>query len=213
MVSSYLKLKKFLQELKDKPTLLLHSCCAPCSTHVITLLKDYFNITVFYSNDNIYPKEEFKKRVEEEKKFCELFSIPVIEDEYLPQDFNQAIAGYEHLGERSTRCYQCYKLRLKKTAMYAKEHQFEYFTTTLSISPYKISRWINEIGKRLEEEYGVPFLYSDFKKEEGYKHSIELSKQYDLYRQDYCGCLYSQEERRDHLNGKSEKNESSTFNH
>ncbi len=206
MVSNYLELKKFLSELKDKPTLLLHSCCAPCSTHVIYFLKDYFKIAVFYSNDNIYPKEEFAKRVEEEKKFCKLFSIPVIEDNYLPQDFNQAIAGCEHLGERSKRCYQCYELRLKKTAIYAQQHQFEYFTTTLSISPYKISRWINEIGNRLEEEYGVSFLYSDFKKEEGYKHSIELSKQYDLYRQDYCGCIYSQEERRDHLDGKSEAN-------
>lgn len=207
MVNSYNELKAFLSSLSYRPTLLLHSCCAPCSSHVISLLKDYFKITIFYSNDNISPVEEYQKRLEEEIRLCKELdsSIKVVFDSYQADDFNQAVQGYESLGERSQRCYQCYQLRLEKTAKKAKEEGFDFFTTTLSISPYKVTKWINEIGKELEEKYQIPYLYSDFKKEEGYKHSIELSKQYGLYRQDYCGCRYSLEERMS-KDGKSKTN-------
>lgn len=195
MVNSYKELKSFLESLTERPKLLLHSCCAPCSTHVIMLLKKYFDITVFYSNDNIFPKEEFIKRLNEEIKFCQSQEINVIFDEYNEEDYLFAIKGYETLGEKSLRCYECYKLRLLKTVMKAKQLGFDYFTTTLSISPHKNSKWINEIGMELEDTYRVKFLYSDFKKEEGYKNSVKLAKDYDLYRQDYCGCRYSLNER------------------
>lgn len=161
------------------------------------LLKNFFEITVFYSNDNIDPETEFQRRLEEEIQFCKEVdsSIQVIFDSYQPQDYTNAVKGLESLGEKSMRCYACYKLRLEKTAIKAKELEFDFFTTTLSISPYKVTAWINEIGKELEKKYGVSYLFSDFKKDEGYKHSIELSRQYNLYRQDYCGCKYSQQER------------------
>ncbi len=204
MVKSYKELKSFLENLKGRPTLLLHSCCAPCSSHVILLLKDYFDLTIYYSNDNIYPLEEYEKRLQEEICFCNKIdeSIKVLYDPYQEEDYNQAILGLEHKKERSERCYKCYELRLEKTAKKASLLGFDYFSTTLSISPYKVSSWINEIGERLEKKYSISYLYSDFKKEEGYKHSIELSKQYGLYRQDYCGCKYSKEER----NGKEQEN-------
>lgn len=198
MLDSYKELKEFLLQLEKRPKVLLHSCCAPCSSHVISLLKNYVDLTIFYSNDNIYPLEEYQKRLEEEIRFCKKIdsNIEVIYDSYQASDYAYAVKGYEALGEKTERCYKCYELRLEKTARKAKELGFDYFTTTLSISPHKIAKWINEIGDNLEKKYGVPFLYSDFKKEEGYKHSIELSKEYGLYRQDYCGCLYSKEERR-----------------
>lgn len=196
MVENYKEFKQFLSGLTYRPKLLLHSCCAPCSSHVILLLKDFFDITIFYSNDNIYPYEEFQKRLEEEIRLCKEIdpNLQVLYDSYQEKDYNTAILGKEALGERSKRCYACYKLRLEKTAIKAKQLGFEYFTTTLSISPYKVTSWINEIGKALEEIYQVKYLYSDFKKEEGYKHSIALSKTYHLYRQDYCGCKYSKQE-------------------
>lgn len=199
MLDSYKEFKSFLEndikKLNKKPTLLLHTCCAPCSSATILLLKDYFDITIFYSNDNIYPYDEFKHRLDEQIRFAKNYNINVLYDEYCNADYNNAILGNENLGERSKRCYLCYNLRLKKTVIKAKEMNFDYFTTSLSISPYKVSSWINEIGYALENEYVVKFLYSDFKKEEGYKKSIKLSKEYDLYRQDYCGCIYSKKER------------------
>ena len=197
MIENYKDFKKFITTLEYTPKLLLHSCCAPCSSHVLILLKAYFDITVFYSNDNIYPEEEYLKRLDEEMMFCNQLDpeIKVIYDTYKKEDYDQIVKGYETLGERSQRCYACYKLRLEKTASKAKALGFDFFTTTLSISPYKNSQWINEIGQALEKKYGVSFLYSDFKKEEGYKHSIALSKTYHLYRQEYCGCQYSLEER------------------
>lgn len=196
MIENYKDFKQFLSGLTYRPKLLLHSCCAPCSSHVILLLKDFFDITIFYSNDNIYPYEEFQKRLEEEIRLCKEIdpNLQVLYDSYQEKDYNTAILGKEALGERSKRCYACYKLRLEKTAIKAKQLGFEYFSTTLSISPYKVTSWINEIGKALEEIYQVKYLYSDFKKEEGYKHSIALSKTYHLYRQDYCGCKYSKQE-------------------
>lgn len=206
MFENYQEMMHFVKQLNNKPTLLLHSCCAPCSTHVLFLLKDYFDITVFYSNDNIYPLEEFKKRVDEEKRFCKQLQIPVIEDDYDSLAFDTAIKGFEYDKERSERCYKCYQLRLTKTAQKAASLKFDYFTTTLSISPYKISRWINEIGLQLEKEFNVSFLYSDFKKENGYQKSILYSKQYNLYRQDYCGCKYSKEERAEYVSEQNKEN-------
>ena len=203
MLDNYKKFKQFLLSLEYRPKLLLHSCCAPCSSHTILLLKQYFDITIFFSNDNIEPYDEYQKRLNEEIRFCKEVdeSIQVIYDSYENEDYLKAIQGLEALGERSKRCYQCYKLRLEKTAQKAQSLGFDFFTTTLSISPHKVSSWINEIGEDLEKKYQVKYLYSDFKKEEGYKHSIELSRQYNLYRQDYCGCIYSKQERLEH-NGK-----------
>lgn len=203
-IENYNEFKKFLDNLSYRPKLLLHACCGPCSSHCLFLLEKYFDITIFYSNDNIYPEEEFTTRLNEVLKFTkELpFKVEVESDGYNPNDFDLAIKGLEDLGEKSERCYKCYQERLRKTAIKAKELGFDYFTTTLSISPYKVSRWINEIGFELEKEYGISYLYSDFKKENGYKHSIELSKEYGLYRQDYCGCRYSiiEMEERKHAN-------------
>lgn len=199
MLNSYKEFKDYLDKeiksLSTKPKLLLHTCCAPCSSYTIKLLKEYFDITIFYSNDNIYPYEEYRHRLDEQIRFATLFDIEVLFDEYSNEDYENAIKGKETLGERSYRCYECYKLRLEKTALKAKELSFDFFTTSLSISPYKVSRWINEIGYNLEEKYHVSFLYSDYKKEEGYKESIRLSAQYNLYRQDFCGCVYSKKER------------------
>lgn len=200
MINSYKELLVYLNSLDSKKTLLLHSCCAPCSSHTLLFLKKYFNIAIYYSNDNIYPYEEYKIRLNEQIKFCQEIddSIAVIYDDYNSNDFYNAVKNLENLGERSIRCYKCYELRLEKTAKKAKELGFDYFTTTLSISPYKLAKWINEIGYLLEKKYDVKFLYSDFKKDEGYKNSIKLSLEYELYRQDYCGCIYSLNERRSH---------------
>ena len=197
MLSNYNEFKKFITELDYKPKLLLHACCAPCSSHTLMVLKDYFKITIFYSNDNIYPKLEYDKRLDEIINFSKKISndIDVLFDEYNEIDFDNAINGLEDLGEKSKRCYECYKLRLEKTAKKAKELNYDFFTTTLSISPYKVTKWINEIGYDLENKYNVKYLFSDFKKEEGYQDSIKLSKEYGLYRQDYCGCKYSLKER------------------
>lgn len=194
MLDNYKDFLKFIKNLEYKPKLLLHSCCAPCSSHTILLLKQYFDLTIYYSNDNIYPKDEFDTRLKEQINFALLHNINVIHD-YNENDFNKAISGYEYMGEKSIRCYKCYELRLEKTALKAKELEFEYFTTTLSISPYKLAKWINKIGYELEGKYGVKYLFSDFKKENGYQHSIELSNEFGLYRQDYCGCKYSMLER------------------
>jgi len=180
-----------------KPKLLLHACCGPCSSYVIEYLSKYFDITIYYYNPNTYPESEYIRRLDELNKFITNFnsSVNVIEEEYIPKEFYASIKGLEHLGEKSRRCYNCYQLRLKKSAIYAKENNYDYFTTTLSISPYKNAEWINEIGKKLEGEIGIKYLYSDFKKKNGYKRSLELSKEYKLYRQEYCGCVYSKEKR------------------
>lgn len=199
MIDNYNDFKKFLNQIdqNNKPTLLLHTCCAPCSTHTIKVLLPYFKITVFYSNDNIAPFSEYNKRLNEEINFCKKFDIPVIYDEYNNKDYLDKIKGHEFDGEKSIRCYLCYQERLEKTAIKAKELNFNYFTTSLSISPYKVTRWINEIGYDLENKYNVKYLYSNFKKEEGYKDSIKLSEEYGMYRQDYCGCQFSMLERKE----------------
>ena len=194
-----IELEKILKTLdtNNKPKLLLHACCGPCSSYVIEYLSKYFNITIYYYNPNIYPKEEYERRLNELKKFVSVFNnkVKVVEELYNQKDYDTTVIGLEQLGEKSVRCYRCYQFRMEKAAVYAKENNYDYFTTTLSISPHKNSKWINEIGSILEEKYNIKYLYSDFKKKEGYKRSLELSKEYNLYRQDYCGCKYSKKER------------------
>ncbi len=192
-------LDKILEGLKEKKRLLLHACCAPCSSYVLEYLSNYFDITIYYYNPNIAPDLEYNRRMNELKRFLNEFKtknkVEFIEEEYNPNDFYTAISGLEHMGEKSPRCYKCYELRMDKAARYAKENGFDYFTTTLSISPYKNSTWINVIGEKLQDKYDIKYLYADFKKRNGYKRSLELSKEYNLYRQDYCGCIYSKEAR------------------
>lgn len=186
------KLENIINNLNYKPTLLLHSCCAPCSSYVIEYLQKYFNITILYYNPNIYPKEEYEKRKNEQIRLINNFdNINFLDCDYDNDIYNKKIIGLENEPERGKRCNICFKLRLEKTALIAKKMNFEYFGTTLTVSPYKNAGLINEIGITLEKEYNIKWLYSDFKKQNGYKRSIELSKKYNLYRQDYCGCIYS----------------------
>jgi hypothetical protein len=195
------KLEQLVENLDYVPKLLLHSCCAPCSSRCIEFLSDYFDITVLYYNPNISPEEEYKKRKEEQIRFLKEFpsknKLDILDVEYNYNDFLNIAKGLENVKEGGARCFKCYKLRLEKTAILAKQNNFDYFATTLTVSPYKNSKVLNEIGALLEEKYNIPYLYSDFKKKEGYKRSIELAKKYNLYRQDYCGCIYSMIERRD----------------
>lgn len=181
------------------PSLLLHSCCGPCSSYCIEYLSQYFNVTVFYYNPNIYPDDEYYHRVKEQKRFIEAFPtkhpVAFIEGDYDKEHFYEIAKGLEHEPEKGARCHKCYDLRLRRTALVAKEKGFDFFTTTLTISPMKDSQVLNEIGIRISEEVGVKWLPSDFKKKEGYKRSTELSKEYDMYRQDYCGCVFSFRER------------------
>lgn len=184
----------------DKPPrLLLHSCCAPCSSYVLEYLSQYFSITVFYYNPNIYPEEEFVKRIDEQKRLIAEMPLknPVgfMEEGYHSERFYAAVKGLEHIREGGERCFACYRLRLEETARIAAEKGFDYFTTTLSISPYKNAPKLNEIGEELGGIYGVRYLVSDFKKKNGYKRSTELSAQYGMYRQNYCGCVFSMRER------------------
>ena len=187
------------QENNNIPTILLHSCCAPCSSHVIDTLTPYFHITILYYNPNIEPYEEYLKRKEEEIRFIKEFPninrLDIIDCDYDNDKFKEMAAGLEEEREGGARCFKCYHLRLKKTAEIAKEKSFDYFGTTLTVSPFKNAVKLNEIGEHLSNEYNIKYLYSDFKKKNGYKHSIELSKQYNLYRQDYCGCIYSKRDR------------------
>lgn len=195
MIDNYKEFKEFLLSLTTKPKLLLHACCGPCSTHTLSLLNNYFDITVYYDNSNIDTLEEFNKRLEELKKVIETFeNIKLEVGSYLPEEYYESVRGLEHLGEFSKRCYNCMELRMKNTYNYAANNNFDYYTTTLSISPYKSSTWINEIGYRLARDGSVGFLYSNFKKEEGYKNSIKMSIDLNLYRQHYCGCVFSKAE-------------------
>lgn len=177
------------------PSLLLHSCCAPCSSYTIKYLSDYFNITVLYYNPNISPREEYEKRKAEQLRLIR--SMPVkyevnfLDCEYDCSEFFNIAKGYENCREGGERCFRCYRLRLEKTAEIAKQKGFDYFCTTLSISPLKNAQKINEIGFDIQNKTGIKWLPSDFKKKEGYKQSIELSREYDLYRQNFCGCIFS----------------------
>ena len=192
------ELEKLLAQLEAEqrvPSLLIHSCCAPCSSYVLEYLSEYFKITVFYYNPNIYPESEYTKRIAEQQKLIRdmEFRYPVsfLAGKYDKEKFYEMAAGMENLKEGGARCMKCYELRLSEAAGQAAAGGFDYFTTTLSISPMKNAQKLNEIGLRVGEEYGVKYLVSDFKKKNGYKRSIELSKEYGLYRQDYCGCEFS----------------------
>lgn len=196
------ELEKIIEENQREdflPSLFLHSCCAPCSSYTIEYLSKYFKITVFYYNPNISPIEEYEKRKSEQIRFIKSIKTenPVCfcDCDYDNEEFEKIAKGYEHCHEGGERCLRCYELRLLKTAQKAKEQGFDYFCTTLSISPLKNSQRINEIGFKLEKEVGVKWLASDFKKKEGYKRSIELSKEYNLYRQSFCGCIYSKNDK------------------
>lgn len=202
-----LKLDSILNQIQEdrqrgsgQPTLLLHACCAPCSSYVLEYLASHFQITILYYNPNISEEAEYRKRVEELKRLLAKMpcanTVTLLEGTYHPEEYFEAVKGLEQLGERSKRCYACYELRLAYTAKTAKEKGYDYYTTTLSISPHKNAEWINEIGERLGLEYEVQYLYADFKKRNGYKRSIELSEQYHLYRQDFCGCSFSKLERK-----------------
>lgn len=195
------ELEKKAEQLKAEgivPRLLLHSCCAPCSSSCIEFLSKYFYVTVFYYNPNISESVEYKKRVDEQIRFIKEFNAPYkvefIEGDYEPALFYKTVRGLEKEAEGGARCFKCYELRLRKTAELAKELKFDYFTTTLTVSPLKNSVKLNETGLKVAKETGTEYLLSDFKKKEGYKRSIELSKEYDLYRQNYCGCVYSKRE-------------------
>ena len=194
-------LDRTIEEIvKDEkvPKLLLHSCCAPCSSYCLEYLSNYFEITVYYYNPNITMADEYEKRAEELKRLVEQmpFKNPVhyCVGPYEPEKFFQIAKGYEHVKEGGERCFRCYEQRLEETARVAKEKGFDYFTTTLSISPLKNAQKLNEIGKAMSDAYGVSYLFSDFKKKNGYKRSVELSEVYHLYRQNYCGCIYSKVE-------------------
>lgn len=192
------------QQLKEiektgiKPKLLLHSCCAPCSSAILEFLQNYFDITVYFYNPNITFEEEYYKRLNEQREYHEKrgYSIKVIEGNYNPkEDFFKQVKGLEDRKEGGERCFKCYTLRMETTAQKAKELGFDYFSTVLSISPLKNAQWINEIGEKLSEKYGIKFLNGDFKKKNRYLRSTEISREYKLYRQDYCGCVFSKMER------------------
>lgn len=177
-----------------KPTLLLHACCAPCSSAVVEYLSGFFDITMYFYNPNIYPQSEFSFRLEELKRLLPqmgLGGINVVEAEYDNEKFESMSKGMEALAEGGARCAGCYRLRLEKSISYASEHGYDYVTTTLSVSPHKNAQLLNEIGLELGEKYGIKYLLSDFKKREGYKRSCALSQEYNLYKQNYCGCIYS----------------------
>ncbi len=215
VVRNYQKeLDKILTGLEngEPPKLFLHSCCAPCSSYVLEYLRQYFKITVFYYNPNISMEQEYRKRVEEQKRLISAYNenldkeisdgrettgylIDIVEGDYEPEYFYQIAKGLEQCPEGGERCFACYELRLKKTAEAAAKSGFDYFATTLTVSPLKNAVKLNEIGEQLANEYNICWLPSDFKKRNGYKRSIELSQEYGLYRQDYCGCIYSKMER------------------
>ncbi len=189
------KLEEIIESIDGRKSLLLHACCAPCSSYVLEYLTKYFDITILYYNPNITPYEEYQKRISELKRLLNEMplssKLSVIDGKYDPNEFYGISSGLEDLPEGGERCFKCYRLRMEEAAEYASQNGFDYFTTTLSISPHKNAEKINEIGAQLEKEYKVRYLYADFKKRDGYKRSIELSHQYDLYRQNYCGCVFS----------------------
>ncbi|WP_077613289.1 epoxyqueuosine reductase QueH [Clostridium sp. Marseille-P2415] len=196
------ELEEVITELKEQekvPRLLLHSCCAPCSSYVLEYLSRYFKITVYFYNPNIYPPEEYGKRVKEQERLIAgmkfLHPVTMETGAYEPDEFYRIVKGLEKEPEGGERCFKCYELRLSEAAKVAQAGRFDYFTTTLSISPLKNADKLIEIGEKLAREYRVSYLPSDFKKKNGYKRSAELSAEYGLYRQDYCGCVFSQREK------------------
>lgn len=202
------ELEKILEKIgkeEQVPTLLLHSCCGPCSSYVMEYLSDYFRIAVFYFNPNITEEAEYRKRAEEQRHLIERmneklkYPVSFLEGDYDAHVFFDMAKGMEQLPEGGERCFRCYEMRLRRTAEEAKKRKMDFFTTTLSISPMKNAQKLNEIGQKLQEEYGVSYLFSDFKKKNGYKCSVELSGEYGLYRQDYCGCVFSKRDRNNSL--------------
>ena len=193
-----LVLDETLKKLEGVPKLLLHACCAPCSSYVIEYLSNYFEITIYFYNPNMDSSEEYYKRLKELERFIKEFKtkypVHLVSEEYNHDEFLEISKNLENEPERGKRCLKCYRLRLEKSFMYAKEKHFDFITTTLTLSPHKNSHVINEIGSDLEKKYSFPYLYSDFKKREGYKRSIVLSSEYHLYRQNYCGCEFSKKE-------------------
>ena len=193
------KLDGIIQNLTGTPRLLLHCCCAPCSSYVLEYLSRFFEITCLFYNPNISPAEEYEKRAEELRRLISEQphenTVSVIVEKYNPEEFFAAVKGFEQIKEGGERCFRCYRLRLEMAAKYAKEYNFDYFCSTLSISPLKNAQKLNEIGEELSEIYEVPHLPNDFKKKGGYLRSIEISAEYGLYRQNYCGCVFSKNER------------------
>ena len=205
------ELEKIIEENKKNgvvPSLLLHSCCAPCSSYCLEYLSQYFKITVLYYNPNLFPAGEYERRVSEQKKLVSAlptkYPVTLVEMKGEPEEFYSAVKGLEHIREGGERCFACFKLRLERAARYAKENGFDFFTTTLTISPLKNAQKLNEIGEAAGVKFGVRHLPSDFKKKDGYKRSVELSKVYGLYRQDYCGCVFSKREREETEKAKGE---------
>ncbi len=203
------ELEQVIAELEAQgkvPRLLLHSCCAPCSSYVLEYLSRYFEITVYFYDPNIYPPEEYMSRVREQERLIKemefLHPVTLETGVYEPDEFYRITKGLEQEPEGGSRCERCYQLRLQEAAKVAQASRFDYFTTTLSISPLKNADKLNEIGEKLAKEYRIPYLFSDFKKKNGYKRSVELSQEHGLYRQDYCGCVYSQGDRRKPLSEK-----------
>ena len=190
-----IELEKIIKEEEGKrPKVLLHSCCGPCSSSVIERLHPYFDLTIFYYNPKIEPEEEYINRKEEQKRFISNFSdIKFLDCDWENEKFKEMAKGLEEAKEGGIRCHKCYNLRLERTAIEAKKLGFDYFATTLTVSPYKNSQVLNQIGKEISSILDIKYLYSDFKKKDGYKRSIELSKQYNMYRQNYCGCSFSKE--------------------
>lgn len=190
-----LEMEKQISNIPEGTALLLHACCAPCSSAVLERIANHFKISIFYYNPNITDEDEYNKRITEIKKLISIvhpkYEISLIEGKYEPEKFFEMAKGLEKEPERGKRCYKCYELRLGETAKIAEEMGFKYFCTTLTLSPHKNVNWLNEIGEELNNKYQTTYLYSDFKKKEGYKRSIILSKEYGLYRQDYCGCIFS----------------------
>lgn len=199
-------MEDIINKLENKPKLLLHACCGVCSSAVLEKINKYFDITILFYNPNIYPETEYNKRLETQKDLIDKMklNIKLMNVEYDPETFNNISKGREQEKEGGERCTKCYLLRLEKTAKLAKLNNFDYFCTTLSISPYKNAEKLNKIGHVLEEKYQIKYLYSDFKKKDGYKRSTELAKQYNLYRQDYCGCEYSLKESKEKQKEKQE---------
>ncbi len=198
MKINYQKLCDNLIKEHEGEKLLLHVCCGPCSTYVLEYLGEYFPITVFYNNPNIYPEKEYLDRVLEAKKVIKAsntkYPIDFVVSDYNPESYFQAVKGLEELGERSDRCKSCFELRLENSAQYAKENGYKLFTTSLSISPHKDAQLLNRLGEEIASKYEITYLFSDFKKKGGYLRSIEISKELDLYRQEYCGCIFSKRE-------------------
>lgn len=195
MINYQKELDKIIDNLDNKPRLALHSCCGPCSSYVLEYLTRYFDVTLFFYNPNIHPKQEYQKRLEEQNRLCSILGVKTVECDYDPQNYFEYVKGLENEPEGGARCDKCFEMRLDYTASLAKQKGFTLIATTLTVSPHKNAPLINEIGEKTATKHGILWLPSDFKKKGGYLRSIELSKQYDLYRQNYCGCVFSNYEK------------------